>query len=72
MDARGKQAKRRAKADAQSRARIFPRRRAQNIFFSRIVHRKCTEHPQLFNSPSTRLKNLSLAQGRAAIKAKSS
>jgi hypothetical protein len=55
MDARGKQAKRRAKADAQSRARIFSRRRAQIIFLSRIVRRKCTEHPQLFHSVGSRL-----------------
>jgi hypothetical protein len=48
--ARGKQAKRCAKARAHLRARDFSRRAAKKKFFWRIVHRKCTEHPQLFNT----------------------
>jgi hypothetical protein len=46
----GKQAKRLAKTRAQSRPRSFSRRAAKKNYLWRIVHRKCTEHPQLFNS----------------------
>jgi hypothetical protein len=42
MDARSKQAKRRAKADAQSRTRSFSRRRTANLFF--FAHRPQEMH----------------------------